>query len=89
MPTAQQAAAPSTPSGETPPRSRAGRPLGPNSASLESYAHPLVRDSSSLKARVGPPPPARDATLAPSTRALNALARRERCWRLIVVSKFV
>jgi hypothetical protein len=51
--TAQQAVGPSTPRAklrlargarrrntETPPRSRAGRPLGRDSASLEGYAHP-------------------------------------------------
>jgi hypothetical protein len=37
---------------------------------------PLARDSASLEAHVGPPPPARDAVPALPTRALNALEHR-------------
>jgi hypothetical protein len=42
-PTAQQAAGPSTPSGENPPLSRAGRPLGRNNASLEGWTPPRAK----------------------------------------------
>jgi hypothetical protein len=56
---AQQAAGPDAPSGGTPPRSRARRPLGRDSASLEGHAHRRVglRLARGLDAPSGETPP--------------------------------
>jgi hypothetical protein len=63
---------PDAPSSETPPRSRVGRPLGRNPASLEGPDAPRAKFHLA-RGRPGP------AASAPTpTRALNALRRRER-----------
>jgi hypothetical protein len=61
------------PSGKTLPRSRVGRPLGRDSASLEGYARPRA----GLRLARGSCGPAAPAPTSP-TGALNALTRRGR-----------
>jgi hypothetical protein len=64
---------PRHPLGKSPPRSRVGRPLGRNFASLEGSTPPRAN----LRLARGRPKLA-DSAPTPPTRALNALTRRER-----------